>query len=225
MSQRQHNEDRMRRAKSWHERSLRAESDDDRFIFLWIAFNAAYGSELNGSENGNLPAREREKFLNFLREVLMKDTQSNIVGIFRKEAFKGRVYTLLGNVYIFRRFWWKIQGSTNDNWDDIVKIFNKRNKEAWIDVLNGNGNRALEEIFKRLYTLRNQILHGGVTYRSGKGRDQIRDGAEIMAELVPEVLKIMQADIEQNPESSNWGRVAYPTVIVRIDGITLEFDQ
>ena len=54
MSQRQHNEDRMRRAKSWHERSLRAETDDERFIFLWIAFNAAYGDDMNGSGNNGI---------------------------------------------------------------------------------------------------------------------------------------------------------------------------
>ena len=58
--------DRMRRAESWHARSLRAESDDDRLIFLWIAFNAAYGSELNGADNGDLSPKERDKFLNFL---------------------------------------------------------------------------------------------------------------------------------------------------------------
>ena len=75
MSQIQHNIDRMRRADSWHERSRRAESDNDRFIFLWIAFNAAYGSELNGLNNGGLSAKERDKFLGFLREVLARDTQ------------------------------------------------------------------------------------------------------------------------------------------------------
>ena len=47
--QRQHNEDRMRRAKSWHERSEEATSDGERFIFLWIAFNAAYGSDASDS--------------------------------------------------------------------------------------------------------------------------------------------------------------------------------
>ena len=49
--QRQHNEDRMRRAKGWHERSEEATSDGERFIFLWIAFNAAYGSEASDSES------------------------------------------------------------------------------------------------------------------------------------------------------------------------------
>ena len=44
--QRQHNEDRMRRARTWLERSRQEGTEDvERFVFLWIAFNAAYGNE------------------------------------------------------------------------------------------------------------------------------------------------------------------------------------
>ena len=43
-SQRRHNDDRMRRAKSWYEHSLDAQCDDDKFIFLWIAFAASGGA-------------------------------------------------------------------------------------------------------------------------------------------------------------------------------------
>ena len=45
-SQRQHKEDRMRRAYTWLGRSERTGTEDiERFVFLWIAFNAAYGDE------------------------------------------------------------------------------------------------------------------------------------------------------------------------------------
>ena len=33
-----------------------------------------------------------------------------------------------------------------------------------------------------------------------------------MAFLVPAILDIMQADIECNPDSEVWGRVAYPRI-------------
>ena len=62
--------------------------------------------------------------------------------------------------------------------------------------------------------MRNQVFHGGVTYRGGKGREQVRDGAEIMAALVKATLKIMEADIKKNPDSDVWNDVAYPTVAV-----------
>ena len=94
MSHTQHNMDRMRRAESWHARSLRAESDDDRLIFLWIAFNAAYGSELNGADNGDLSPKERDKFLNFLREVLANDTRSKIRRALQARPLMERIRTL-----------------------------------------------------------------------------------------------------------------------------------
>ena len=59
--QRQHNEDRMRRADSWLQRSEAARDDTERFIFLWIAFNAAYGQGVISSDSDSQPA-ERERF-------------------------------------------------------------------------------------------------------------------------------------------------------------------
>ena len=44
--QRQHNEDRLRRAESWLTRSGEVKSEAEEFVLLWIAFNAAYGAEL-----------------------------------------------------------------------------------------------------------------------------------------------------------------------------------
>jgi len=38
---------RLHRALSWLKRAEMAEDDDGRFIFLWIAFNAAYAREIN----------------------------------------------------------------------------------------------------------------------------------------------------------------------------------
>ena len=67
LSQGRHNEDRMRRADSWLGRSEKSASgrekartfeeetglDCERFIFLWIAFNAAYGRELIDDDEAN----------------------------------------------------------------------------------------------------------------------------------------------------------------------------
>ena len=64
----------------------------------------------------------------------------------------------------------------------------------------------------RLCTLRNQIIHGGATFATGWGQDQVRDGSRIMESLVPSILKIMRADIKRNPNSRVWGSVAFPRV-------------
>ena len=222
MSQRQHNEDRMRRAKSWHKRNFRAETDDERFIFLWIAFNAAYGDDMNGSGNNGIAFegkqsrdRERDKFRRFLRAVLARDTHDKIRTLLQ-DTLVDRIRTLLGNPFVFRPFWWWIRDDEGDSrgvgW---TTDFEKKNSDAWKDLERGDIHGFLAEVLERLYTLRNQVFHGGVTYRGGKGREQIRDGADIMAALVKAMLKIMKADIKKDPDSGAWKDVAYPTVSVK----------
>ena len=62
-------------------------------------------------------------------------------------------------------------------------------------------------ILARLYTLRNQLMHGGATWRSSVNRDQIRDGTEILADLVPRVIHLLIV----NPDE-DWGDPCYPVV-------------
>ena len=72
----QHNEDRMRRADSWRARAEREERKTEgsagnigfaceRFMFLWIAFNAAYGYDLVDEEVYDDYPPERKQFDDF----------------------------------------------------------------------------------------------------------------------------------------------------------------
>ena len=221
MSQTQHNKDRIRRAESWHERSLRAEADDDRFIFLWIAFNAVYGRDMNGLDNdGVIPggtrsrARERKRIREFLGAVLERDRR-NKIRIILQEKLDDRVRALLGNPFVFSAFWRWIRDDKGDSkgvgW---ITEFEEKNAKAWRAWDRGDVHGFLTEVLERLYTMRNQVFHGGTTYRGGKGREQVRDGAEIMAALVRTTLNIMKADIKKHPDSEAWKGVAYPTVFV-----------
>ena len=47
---------RVHRALSWLDRAEQSDDDDARFIFLWIAFNAAYANEI-GDRDG-IPSRK-----------------------------------------------------------------------------------------------------------------------------------------------------------------------
>ena len=229
MSQRQHNEDRMRRAWSWHSRSGRAESNEDRFIFLWIAFNAAYGDELhdpniyNPRENG-----EKKKLEKFLREAIVRDKGNTIRDILWEQLsdcqvdrqLRGLVPRLLDSQYsqyVFRPFWNLVHGRGDaGNWRGLLKDWNRTARnillKSKVQVREEEIRRLLWEVFARLYTLRNQVFHGGVTWGEGQGRKQLRDGAEIMGVLVPAILRIMQADIDENEGSDAWGVVAFPHV-------------
>ena len=219
LSQGRHNEDRMRRAGSWIKRSEKTASDRknvrtgeeetgldcERFIFLWIAFNAAYGRELVDDDD----SREWERFSEFLKEVLRQD-QENAIETILWSTYSGPIRILLNNQYVYGPFWDWVRGSERGrNWRDR---FEEDKRAANGRLANSDVHGVLVAVFRRLYVLRNQIFHGGATFASGWGQDQVRDGSRIMAALVPRILEIMRADIEKNPESAVWGRVAYPRI-------------
>ena len=66
---------------------------------------------------------------------------------------------------------------------------------------------VLSRVFDRLYVLRNQLVDGGATWNSRVNRDQVRDGAAILAFLLPVFVDVMM----DNPGEA-WGRPFYPVV-------------
>ena len=57
---------RLHRALSWLNRAEQAEDTDGRFIFLWIAFNAAYATDIDEQ----LRLSEQETFKAFLEKLV-----------------------------------------------------------------------------------------------------------------------------------------------------------
>lgn len=201
----QHNKDRLRRADSWLTRSADASSDDERFILLWIAFNAAYGTEVPGERNQD--PTESEKFKDFLRRILDCDREKQI-GKIVWEKFSSQLGGLIDNKFVFRPFWQWVRGEpTGENWGEWFDR-DKLNVHRQLD--DGDLFGILVAVFQRLYTLRNQIFHGGATFASGWGRRQVEDGSRIMEALVPAILDIMRADIDANANSDRWGPVSFP---------------
>ena len=62
-------------------------------------------------------------------------------------------------------------------------------------------------LFDRLYVLRNQLVHGGATWNSSVNRDQVKDGARILAFIVPIFVDLMM----DNPDR-DWGAPYYTVV-------------
>ncbi len=209
---RQHNADRMRRADAWLQRSRAEDTEDiERFIFLWIAFNAAYGDEDAMRDFAEAPVgqpSEAARFNTFLLRIVRNDPDRVLYGILW-ERYSGPIRKLLNNPYVYRPFWRAVQRGGGDGWRERLAADNREVERA---VASRDSFAILTRIFRRLYTLRNQIFHGGATWPAGFGRDQIRDGSNIMAALVPAILDIMRRDLEQNPDSDRWGRVAYPRI-------------
>lgn len=71
----------------------------------------------------------------------------------------------------------------------------------------GNTPKLMSVVFSGLYTLRNQLIHGGATWNGQVNREQVRLGGQIMGDIVPAVLSIMM----RHPKVL-WGSPSYPVV-------------
>ena len=67
---------------------------------------------------------------------------------------------------------------------------------------------VLEVIFGHLYTLRNQLIHGGSTYESRTNRKQLEEACALLSLFVPAMVKIML----RNDAEPSWGKPFYPVI-------------
>ena len=210
ISKSEHNETRMRRAWSWLNLSKKSESDDEKFIFLWIAFNAVYGTELPDTSDDDR-ITERDRLADFVNKIVERDRERAIENMLW-DTFSGPVRVLLENKFVFSPFWSWVQKRERPGGKDWKSQFKERKRRVFEALGRHDVSRVLEEVLARLYVLRNQIIHGGTTFADGWGRDQLRDGRRIMETIMPLILQIMQDDIDKSSDSNVWGSLNYPRV-------------
>ena len=86
---------RVHRALSWLQRAEMAEDEDGQFIFLWIAFNAAYACEIESDTR----LSEQTTFRNFLEKLCLLDTDKAIDKLVWQE-FSGSIRVLLDTPFV-----------------------------------------------------------------------------------------------------------------------------
>lgn len=193
---------RVHRAISWIGRAEACGDDHDaRFVFLWIAFNAAYADE---REFQAIASSERAAFLEYFGRLVSLDSEKRIYNALW-QRFSGPVRLLMSNRYVFNPFWQHHNGI--DGYDDWETRFEASALAFGKAFKAGDTARVLSLVFDRLYVLRNQIMHGGSTWNSTVNRAQVRDGAAILAFLLPVFVDLMM----DNP-GQDWGRPFYPVV-------------
>jgi len=192
---------RTHRALSWLQRAEKESEDPDaRFIFLWIAFNAAYANEIHDRKLFS----EQKVVRNFMERLINSDKERMIYRILWEE-FPGAIRVLIDNQYVFGPFWDFHKGLISE--ESWKSRFEHSKSIAHAAIGRMESAKVLSVIFDRLYTLRNQLIHGSATWNSSVNREQIRDGVKIMDRLVPTVIHLMMA----NPNQL-WGEPQYPVV-------------
>lgn len=190
---------RLRRSVSWLGRAeqffhTKPQDLDIAFTCYWIAFNALYDKDPYVAPH----PEARDLFKAFFRTVIGDDAE-------RKRAifdeiwrnFSGPIRVLLANKYVFEPFWKHHNGVAGyEDWQDKLE----ESKVITNKDLGRQNVHAVHEIlsilFDRLYVIRNQIVHGNATWNGGRGNDQLRDGANIMAFIVPQLI----TSVMNNPD-------------------------
>ena len=100
---------------------------------------------------------------------------------------------LLDNQYLFQPFWEALNnpradGTTPTHWREAFDEARVRVHRA---LAQQDTERVLYEVFVRLYTLRNQLMHGGSTWNSSVNRTQVRDGRDLLTRVLPVMLDVM----------------------------------
>ena len=189
---------RIHRALSWLKNIDSLNEPDLIFIHLWISFNAAYADDFHETKS------ERACLKNFLNQIVELDRNKHIHNaLFTK--FSGPIRNLIDNKFAFEPFWKAMR--EHDSSDKWKEWFNQHKSDAIKVMTGGNTSALLSIILDRIYTLRNQLIHGGSTYDSSINRQQINDACQIMADLVPMILDIMIKN-----HDNDFGEIAYPVV-------------
>lgn len=192
---------RTHRALSWLDRAEKADEDlDAKFIFLWISFNACYAVDIDQQY------RELEKvqFNHFFEKIVNLDSEQLIYKQLW-QTFSTTIRILLDNPFVFQPFWDFHNGRISES--EWTERFKNAKAKAGYALANQDAVEVLSVLFNRLYTLRNQLMHGGATWNSGANRDQVRDGTKLLGTLVPIIIHIMM----NHPETL-WGDAHYPVV-------------
>ena len=187
---------RVHRALSWLDKS---EQCDSQFISLWIAFNAAYAQDTEVLRHS-----ESEAFSLFISKLVELDKSNNLYNLVWSE-FSSSIRVLLDNQFVYQPFWdFHNKKITENEWKER---FVKAKALANNALSSKRTDLLITIILQRLYTLRNQLMHGGATWKSSANRTQIRDGVAFLRLLVPIIVDVMM----NNPKEL-WGSANYPVI-------------
>ncbi len=128
VQQQQHNKDRIRHADTWIKRSEQENVVDiECSMFLWIAFNAAYGNETA------------------LRDFVEEQDKSGVLERIEWEESSGPIRVLLNNHYVFHSFWKAVWRSEHDG--DWQRSFRHQKNKVKKDLSRRNIRTVLSVVF------------------------------------------------------------------------------
>ena len=209
------------RAISWVKRAEQETDDwDAKFIFYWIAFNAAYAQYVTPEDSSG----EKSCFEEYFKTVISLDRDSGSIFNTVWSGYSDLIRNFLDNRFVFQKFWnhhnpAHICGNyrNHGNCDDWENSFERKKRIVRSALGKQDTITVLSILFERLYTLRNQLIHGGSSWSSKIIRNQsrVRNGTSIMEALVPNLIHVMM----EGDDPDIWGPSHYPRITLEQLGL------
>ena len=205
------NERRIARMNAWIDLA-RNESNTDsahvRFVFYWIAYEAAY--KVEGNDSSDSRAKDTVQRRTFHHLVARYD-RGRLRQVLRQH--KADVSAILELRQANPSFWqrWREDARVESasDWDRNFAERTRKAMQALRDAIEnwsrGGANErtaeALDILFRNLALVRNQIVHGASAGSHSRGRTQVLLGARLLHALVP----CFRDSIESNLDE-DWGQ-------------------
>lgn len=207
---RKNNERRVDRMDVWIKEAEKDRGENDahiRFLFYWIAYEAAYKDE-----NRNPDVKEGSQRREFHKELTKRDS-GRLQNILREE--EKSIVGILKLRQVHPSFWIQWRQDKNvtsaDEWDNrFGKRVGSEMDRLHAAVRNGGETavrRTLNDLFRNLSVVRNQIVHGASAGENSRGRTQVLLGAKLLSAFIP-----CFRDIIKRNSGKDWGAPPFPRV-------------
>lgn len=197
-------EDRLIRARSWivAASALPEGQAQEVFIFLFIALNAMYGKRQYEGDKTRT-AQDFEAFIRNVEAMHEADLDAGratlSIAVFRSRM---SIHALVTNFFLRDSYWRR-----DVRHDDLVRRFEAQYAAADKRLKNGDWKPLLRLVFERTAVLRNQILHGSVTYGpTSRGWESVEQAVAVLRWLVPAFAELM----DRHGDVVKWDPLPYP---------------
>jgi hypothetical protein len=185
-------------------KALPVDQKHAQFVFLCIAFNALYGRRrYEGSRDE--AAQDRQEFLKRVKTMSDYDRRYGKHTLIRAlEARRKECGELIVNHFL-RDSYWRKEKTSKQLRDEFTKLKQRADEQ----LSKGRYDEYVDFVLSRLGVLRNQIVHGCVTYGpSSKGLPSLEAGLAVLKEIVPVFYDLM----DKYGHHVSWPAIPYPRV-------------
>lgn len=207
----EYHQTRLRRAQLWLQRAQEEERRGaEKLMFFWVAFEAMFARHKRYT--GDSDKKSHRAMNNFIEAAV----QSGGAHIGVKEVIKnnkGEIKRIINLRYTAPDFWTRHDASkkTPEEWEaqhqrekeGLKKGLELRNLHDCVRVMKG--------LFGRLYSVRNQIFHGGHSLGGqSQGREQVKWALHLLEQFIPVFLDALQKHPHIAKGEPPFPRVAKP---------------